>query len=166
MDLSHRLAAFISADFLENSFGGLRIALTSGKQYSSRCNEWRTHVVAVLTAYQAGMRMVLSMAHGSIIGGAFMVKHGLDLDRTQTFLSVDFCHGQRAIMVNLALVCAHLLVESPLNPTTNIQITSCQYPVACLCAKASDLITEVGPNPGYHRLDVRGIGHIHGVVIW
>lgn len=63
-------------------------------------------------------------------------------------------------MVNSALVCAHLLVSNPLNPTTNIQITSCQYPVACLCAKASDLRTEVGPNPGCHRFDVRGIGQV------
>ena len=166
MDLFHYLAAFISADFLEDSFGGFCTALTSGRQNGSRFDEWRTHVVAVLTDLQVEMRMAQSMAHGSVVGGAVVVKHGLELDRTQTSLSVDFRHGQRAIMVNSALVCAHLLVSNPLNPTTNIQFTSCQYPVACLCAKAFDLRTEVGPNPGCHRFDVRGIVLSHGIVSW
>jgi len=168
MDLFHYLAAFILRDCLDDCFGGLCTTLTSGKQYSSRCDEWRTRVVAVPEAFQVGMRMALSMmvVHASVIGGAVVTEHGLEVDRTQTSLSVDFCHGQRAIIANLALVCAHQLVDSPLNPTTNIQITSYQYPVACLCAKASDLITEVGLNPGYHRFDVRGIVLSHGIVSW
>ena len=99
-------------------------------------------------------------------GGAVVIKDGLEVDRTQTPLSLDFFHGQRAIMVNQALICAHLLVDSPLNPTTNIQTTACQCPVACLCAKASELMTEVGPNPGYHRVDMRGIDHSHDIVSW
>jgi len=168
MESFHHLAAFILEYFLDDCFGGLYTALTSGKQYSSRYDEWRTRVVAVLTAFQVGMRMVLSTMvwHGSINGGAVAIKHGLEVDRTQTSVSVDFCHGQRAIIVSLAVVCAYLLVDSPLNPTANIHIKSCQYPIACLCAKASDLMTEVGPNPGYHRFDMRGIDHSHDIVSW
>jgi len=95
-----------------------------------------------------------------------VIKDGLEVGRTQTPLSLDFCHGQRAIVVNQASVCAHLLVDSPLNLTTNLQTTSCQCPVACLCAKASGLRTEVGPNLGCHRFDVRGIVLSHGIVSW
>ena len=113
-----------------------------------------------------GRALFIVVAHGSVVGRAVVINDRSEVDRTQTSLSVDFCHGHRAIMINLAVVCAYALVDSPLNPTTNIHITSCQYPIACLSVKVSDSITEVGPNPRYHRFDMRGIGHSHGIVSW
>ena len=52
------------------------------------------NVVAVLTAFQVGVRRALFrvVAHGSDTGPTIVINHKLAIDRTQTSLLVDFCH--------------------------------------------------------------------------